>query len=678
MSSITAMDQFSYLMSKPEVGERLRQTHIRFQPQGWYNSGSTAAPNNYINFNFRSDGFLDPLSVYVHIEVDTANMPANTVYQLDNSAQSLIGQYIARVNGTELIRLQEYDEIAALLYDLHIGVEERDTRVGEGVGRNRITHRALANRGGGGGAMTCKGMLAVADESLVWPPSWTAWSGTTYDGSSAITASNWCYSATAGAGLKPYKIFGGMEANNEGADALLDYNYTSYLDLFNLEDSQGVECAGFGVGTSDTYHHGYSNYGWGYAYTSNYGMVRPNTEAAVGTMEYYLSNYVLKPTIMGGIPVYERSTRATFQIPLLCPVFGALADHGKLIPMRLFDNLEFEFAINPYAFFVGGRSSHTYRGNATSTTGLPKNWADWFVADKEATPSRTNWSITKFEIVGELTFPTTADTNAILGRVQNSGFQMDFKTWFLGPKTKYPGGTSLNSTIQINNGFNSLNLLAFYFQPADYQLYSHVRKHKRISNNLTSMQLRIGTDYVPSLPVTGHAGNLRPPTFGTNKGNYVEFYVHTMKAFGKWLKMGTGSIINPTNYTLNTTGYQVDGAFTSQGVNIGYDMSLFWENTIVPRSVFAFDLEKFDVNPELRSGLDTTNTRPFDLLLTNDNGVITHSGIAHTTPVTVASKATTTISDTAFPRPFYLYIWMYYDARIAWTPSDGWRAEGRV
>ncbi len=663
--SVTNLPQFSYIMNKPEVGERVKQSHIRFQPMGWFNSGATAQPNNYVLFNFRTDGFLDPHTLYLHIEVDASEMPDNCLYQIDNSAQSIIGQYIARVNGTELIRIQEYDEIAALLYDLHIGIDERDNRVGEGVGRNRVQHRMLSNQG-----PTPSTTFAMVDFPS-WPTAWIGWNS---DYNAPVMGERGV--ASLANGVRPYRVFSGLAPDDYESTALTS-NYSSYLDFFNLEDSQGCEYPNINVGVAGTALTGYANYGWGYDHVATGGPVRVNTEAAVGTLEHYLSKYVLKPTILGGLPVFERSVKANFQIPLLCPIFGALSDHGKLLPMRLFDNLELEFALNQYAFFVGGVTNATYRANSSlSNVSATTVWKD---STKKIVNSRTKWKVTKFEIVGELTFPTATDSTIILNRLQGAGLSIDFKAWYLGPKNKYAGGTSLNSTIQINNGFNSLNLLAFYFQPADYELYTHTRKHKRISNNLTSMQLRIGTDYIPSLPVAGHAGCLRPSSLGTNKGNYVEFFVHTMKAFGKWLKVGASTLLNPTNYTLNTVGYQVDSTGLTN-IDLAYDMSLFWENNIVPRSVFAFDLEKFDVTQDVKSGTDTTLLRPFDLLLTNDNSSITHSGIGHTGIHGEASSNTSTavISDTAFPRSFYLYIWLYYDAKIMWNGAEGWKAEGRI
>lgn len=654
---ISNLPQFKYVMQTPNVNDKMRQTMMRFQPMGWYNAGANSLPNNYINFNFTTEGFWDPQSVYINIEVDSSDMPDHTVYQIDNSAQTLIGQYIARVNGHELMRIQEYDELASFLYDLHLGGESRDSRGGEGIGRNKVTTNSMSAKSSNASGTFAKmgtfpnfGWGADFNEPL----------------------KGWVTSALTNSPFKPWTTWQRLNENTNLATSLPG-NFQSYLEIFANDDSQG--CSLLFLDTPGTRTTLFSDLGGFSEKTKECGFSRLGTESSVGTGEFYLSNYVLKPTVLGGLPVSIKSTKASFQIPLLCPIFGSLATHGKLLPMKLFNNLEFEFLINPYAFFVGGSTSvgaGMYRDEATFD-GL-KQQSD-FSTNYEMKP-RTNWSITRFEICVELLFPSANETASIINRLQGGGFRLDFKSWFLGPKQKFASGTS-NTTVQINNGFTSLNLLAFYFQPDDYEKFSFCRKHKRISNNLTSMQLRIGTEYIPSLPITGHSGNLRAPTY-KSQGNYIEFYVSTMKAFGKWLKMGSQGIINPTNYTLNVTGYNPN---KQNDFDTRADMSLFHENNIVPRNIYAFDLERFDTIENLRSGTNTLSLRPFDLLLSNDNSAITFEQRGNTLPgVNTGTEvsAQVTLEDTAFPRNVNMYIWLYYDAQIAWTMKDGWRVEGRV
>lgn len=670
--STSDLSQFQYIPRSMGVSDSVKQRQVRFQPMTSYGiSGSS--PSDYVTFNFKTDGYWDPLSTYINIEVDCDEMPAKTVYQLDNSAQTLIGQYIARINGVELLRIREYDELAAFLYDLNLGSDARDSRAGEGIGRNKVNSNAASNKNSSGGIKFTDFTSGQVGSTI------PGWGGDfAYSAAFAITYSMTC------AGHKPWAFWQGIDPDpGSGLSARPAGIRMSYVEgAFTCDDSQGCDVFDYGDPGITLYA---SNFGGFFFNTRDMGIARPNTETSVGTGEYYMSSFVFKPSIQGGVPCYINSTKANFQFPLLCPIFGALATHGKLLPMELFNALEFEFLINPYAFFVGGTTNagvNLYLDEGVVDLGADI-WNTNFIQK-----SRIGWRITRFEITTELFYPSPTESALIKSRINNSGFGLNFKNWYLGPKLKLETGNSLNSTIQINNGFDSLNLLAFYFQPDDYENYTYCRKHKRVSNNISSMQLRIGSEYIPSIPITGHAGNIRPSVTALSsslsssygKTNYVDFYVNTMKAFGKWLKMGGEGIINPSNYTLNSTGYDpsldIRTATATQGLS--FDMSLYWENQIVPRNIYAFDLERFDIINNLQSGTNTTMLRPFDLLLTNENTSLTFpkGGLQH--PNSITKHANITLSSTAYPRGLNMYIWLYYDASIEWSNLNGWRVKGKV
>jgi hypothetical protein len=662
MIPTSELPQFQFTAREFGVSDSVKQRQVRFQPQTSYGA-SGSSPNNYITFNFKSDGYWDPLATYLNIEVDADDMPDHCVYQLDNSAQSLIGQYIARINGVELIRLREYDEMAAFIYDLNIGPEAREARAGEGLGRNKVNSNMNSNKGANGG------FIGLTPTVIREP---TSWGGPFANAVPIYTPTN--------SGFRPWAAWQSGVADQMTTAEIVDEPIgvpSSYLEMFVCDDSQSFDP--MRLESSDYY----GNFGGYYLNNARWGIPRLNGEASVGTGEYYMSKYVYKPSVTCGIPNQIRSTKASFQIPLLCPIFGALATHGKLLPMELFNSLEFEFLINPYAFFTGGTTSATtlYRDVAVTNTEA-KTWNSVFAAK-----TRVGWRISRFEICTELFYPTPGEDAVIKSRYEIGGFAIKFKNWYLGPKIKYASGSEMNSTIQVNNGFDSLNLLAFYFQPADYELYTFCRKHKRISNNLTSMQLRIGSDYIPSIPITGNAGNLRPSDSSSSSSlvssygrtNYVEFFVQTMKAFGKWLKIGGDGIINSTNFSLNHVGYSpAEDIVLATGIrDKSFDLSLFWENQVVPRCIYAFDLERFDIIEGLNSGTNTKNLRPFDLLLTNENpSVIINRGTTEN-PVSGIGVAPFTV-ESVFPRPMYLYIWLYYDALLTWRSSEGWVAKGRV
>ena len=672
----------------PQVGQGVRKIKTRFQPTGWFSGGAAAQPNQYIRWNFQTNGLWDPQSVYIYIEMNCLQAGQDVIYQIDNSAQSFIGQYVSRVNGVELERLQEYDEIASVLYDMNIGVNQRDAKTTEGVGKNRYVTNNFSNRmdSGAGYKYQCNNTGAIN-----YLPANGRYSS---DGTDVIQplavakASENAFTPTTSS-FRPYLGVKTLIATGDIGTISTGYAYEGstvsgarlsipyildYKDQFCMNDVEG--CSTYWIDNQQSINY-QENYGWFWASTYQLGITRPNTETSVGTGEPWFSTTFPKYTIKSGCPTADTMAYGNFCIPLLSTLFGPLATHGKLLPMKIFEGLEFEFLLSPYAFFSSVGSNNPSKHNSayvSSNMGYGNTGST--IAN-----SRTNWTITKMEIVVDIYYMDKAVEDTYMNRLQQEGFKLDIKQWYLGPKIKYGNTSSLNQTIQINNGFNSLNAIAFYFQPCDYETYPFCRKHKRISGNLTSMQLRIGNEYFPSLPVVGHAGNIRPDyTSASNKGNFVEFYVNTMQSFGKFFNMNEDTLINSSNFTLNTTGYnplELGGPFTIQAHPTTWSgMTNFWENSIVPRCIFALDLEKLDLTGNIRSGWDTTKYRPFDLLLQNDSSSMNCNVGAYGAKLGGLNQIS--IGDTSFNRPVYLYIWMLYDSRISWTADGGWNSEGRV
>lgn len=674
---------------KPQIGQNVRKIKTRFQPTGWFGGGANAAANQYIRWDFNTNGLWDPKSAYIYIEVDTSTMPAGSIYQLDNSAQSFMGQYISRVNGVELERVQEYDEMAAFLYDMNIGIHERDAKAIEGIGINRHQIQPQITKSYTGTISAVPvGFPATTMQNSFADSSGGGFGAVAVGNGSNTTFLPSLYSVPTST-FKPYigsknlenDSFLVLNANSatlrgSGGTNLVLPELLSYIDQFNMNDVEGHEP--YFVDQTSTIPY-VTNLGWAYKPVNDIGHARPCTQSSVGSGEWWCSASTLKPTIKSGLPCYERSVHGNFCVPLLSTLFGSISSHGKLLPMQIFEGLQFEFLLSPYAFFVGAGA---YASNGTTLLSKHVGVAQSAFNTQSVTNivPRTGWQITKMELVVDIYYLDKQSEDAYLNRVNTEGFNLDIKQWYLGPKIKYANGASLNQTIQINNGFNSLNAILFYSQPADYEIYPWCRKHKKISNNITSMQLRIGNEYFPSLPVVGHAGNIRPDYISSQaKGNYVEFYINTMQTFGKFFNLQDDTLLNPTNFTSNHVGYDPTryGLGTiANDQDVCFGSSLFFENQHIPRCMFALDLEKMDIAGEVRSGWDTTKYRPFDLLLTND-----------TTPMTMETGSQyfdgtgitqTVVTNTTFMRPFYLYIWMLYDSRVSWTRGTGWSSEGRV
>jgi len=664
---------------KPIVGSNIRKIKTRFQPQGWFSGGATANPNQYIRFNFNTDGLWDPLSLYMYVEIDCSGMPVDCVYQLDNSAQNLFAQYISRVKGIELERIQEYDSLAAMLYDLNIGITERDAKAMQGLGTNRTIYQPMQVRANNGvSPMLVSGNLATSP-SNPWATSTN--NPINYPLGSSISLANVCGSFKPYIGSKIYLSDTELDnyaanlqpQSNNGALALGIPQLMNFIDMFNCNDIEGHEAY---FTSQDTSVAMVSNHGQAYLPVNDYGNTRI-TQTCVGTGEWWCSSSILRNTIKSGLPCYEANSYGNFSIPLLSSLFGSVSNHGKLLPMKIFEGLEFEFLLNPNAFFVGGGCSIPSKHNATYNAG---NNAFNALSSTSLSTLRTGWKVTKFEIVVDVYYLDKPAEDEYIQKLNNDGFILDIKQWYLGPKQRFTDGTSLSQTIQINNGFNSLCAMAFYFEPADYEIYPWCRKHKRISGNLTSIQLRIGNEYYPSLPIVGHSGNIRPDYLSAQqKGSYVEFYTNTMKTFGKFHNMKDTTLLNASNFTTNHVGYNpttyASGSIISnQDVFMG--SSLFFENNHVPRNLFAVDMEKIESSGNVRCGWDTTGTRPFDLILTCDTSPVTVQ--VGPTKSSAGGITNVNVTSTSFPRPLYLAIWMLYDSRISWNPMEGWKAEGRV
>ena len=63
-----------------------------------------------------------------------------------------------------------------------------------------------------------------------------------------------------------------------------------------------------------------------------------------------------------------------------------------------------------------------------------------------------------------------------------------------------------------------------------------LRREPRIFANLTSMYIKVGSEYFPPLPITGHAGNCGGYNSYTNDYDYSnsEFLISLYKSFGKF------------------------------------------------------------------------------------------------------------------------------------------------
>ena len=107
---------------------------MRFTPQTGQNN---ILPNDVVRFNFNTNGYWDPSTVYINIQVamDSSFRKGDAI-QIDGSASSFISEFIATCKGVELERIQEYDQLANILEDINYSNEQRFTREIQGMGNN--------------------------------------------------------------------------------------------------------------------------------------------------------------------------------------------------------------------------------------------------------------------------------------------------------------------------------------------------------------------------------------------------------------------------------------------------------------------------------------------------------------------------------------------------------------
>jgi hypothetical protein len=227
----------------------------------------------------------------------------------------------------------------------------------------------------------------------------------------------------------------------------------------------------------------------------------------------------------------------------------------------------------------------------------------------------------------------------------------------------------------------------------DYKYSSMFRKQYRLSGNLTSLQVKIGTEYYPGAPLRGNAGN----NYG--KSNNYEFYMNTLKAFNK-LNCADELAINPHNMAINwreslyaynvgkllqnynpgvdptaytgasggpgaTDGTRVKGyntfqsyhAMTVNGSQLGY----FYENRVIGKCFFALSFDALNYENTILSGVRTTDAKPFSLLMTYQNS---------------AAAATTTNYGYTYPGGCTIEVFVEYDLVLSFANGEV-RALGR-
>lgn len=324
------------------------------------------------------------------------------------------------------------------------------------------------------------------------------------------------------------------------------------------------------------------------------------------TFEPMFSKYVGQKVIWNGVPSVQKVTEFTFYVPLLSGIFGHLMHptNYKLIPLVAFKELILEIQFNPYALF--------------------SSWSSTAYQDRR-------YTIKDLEIQCQVAEFMDLNVIKATNEALRTGFTLSTQSYYMGPR--YPiTNNSIPPNLQINLGFDSLRAIFICFLAADYLNYTMFRKQYRLSANLTSLQVKIGTEYYPQLPLRGNGGS------NVGKDNNLEFYLETLKCFG--LTMGKDQIaVNPHNFAINWRELSVAAkkgivdinagrlSTYEAGVHTNFQLGFFYENRILGKAVYGIDLDCLNYDNAILSGVNTNNARPFDVLLGANN---TSTGYGYT------------------------------------------------
>jgi hypothetical protein len=463
----------------------------KFNPQGFL--PGNIGFNDIIRFIIQTDGYWDPYSTYINLTVDVSNNTSisgdttGNVLQVDGSGHSFFNSLIVYNKGTEIERIMEYDTLGNILNDMNYDPATRRQRGHEGVGGvdcGNVAGPYIGSTLARTSVGVTQGMNVMQFQGFN-PKLSNFYNSIVTTTSGGVSVANFNLRA--------------LNANQSKCtwDMLaLDYNYgyqgasmksANYTPAGSIPQNPFLNTA-YSSGDSSVEGDGFAE-----AF---------NSQVSLTCNELKFSNAIPQNCITNGVPGRTAITSHTFTIPLLSGIFGMMMpfESYKLIPMKAMQDLIFEFKMNPFALFSNNSSvPRTYR-------------------------------ITKFEMVTELVYFSDDVDKAVMQQLDGEGVTFHTTSFYLGPiyniyANQIPG------SIQINLGFESLKSILFCFLSADYQQYSNLRKQFRLSHNIATMQLKVGTNFSPLQPIIGNAGTVLGPN------NNSEFYINLMKAFSRLQSM---------------------------------------------------------------------------------------------------------------------------------------------
>jgi hypothetical protein len=617
---------------------------MRFSPQTGQNN---ILPNDVVRFNFNTNGYWDPSTVYINLTVQMdPSFRKGDAIQIDGSASSFISEFIATCKGVELERIQEYDQIANILEDVNYSNEQRFTREIQGMGNNnRASTKSFGGNPTPGYAHRATGDIQNNSATTAYilgynphhvatpqqPASSTAPQPDNIDtlylsGYRRLTATLGIYNQI------------GQTSTLEPVNAWIAA-IPLYKNLYGMSGLSDYPSNAANVGNNWNQRINYPNMGF-------HEVI--NNDLTQGCFEPALIRGIGIPTMINGRIQHELCERRSFSIPIYSGIFGSLMQKRdlKYLPMQALQDLVLEFRINPNAVFTSG---YSYFQANTDAVDLTMNSA----ANTHALLQR-KFVITKFEIVAEMLFFDQKVDSLIQNQLSsNEGVIFHTESWMLGPITSLGPLSTPSGNYQLNMGFESLKKILVTFLPSNPQPFQ--RKLHRISNAVTSLQLRIGMDLYPTYPIKGHSGTSGAvPTIYSYENNN-EYLIALYKAFGKWNNVLEDCSINNVNFAVNSrttisgetqlvTNAATLPAQILPAQKVTGALSMFYNNIEKGKAVYAVDLEGLGDDEGVISGLNTTVNKPLEIIFTSDS-----------------SSPFLVFSDASYSYGTNMYVWCHYD-----------------
>ena len=630
------------------IGVAKRLMRAKFYPFGA--SATTWSSNDTFRFNLKTPYFLDPFSTSITVTIEfpattladdgdfhnqtTPTKMVNKIAQLDGCGYSIFQYMTLSEQGVELERIMQLDVIANVLKDVNYGRAARTTRDYEGLGGQLMsnftnqTFRTIGyslqyNTSGGGFSVPTgvenKGLGNGNSNSvpnLFFDPTrnynYTHLSNIT-DARSQVNAEDpgilnaYAVRQEHDTPMVPSNLLYGCPSMGfetlygdgyQGSNGLsVGSGYTQNISG-NTGNVNGLTYPTDSIKKSDTNLYTADklipNYGYHNPFPANFGTT---------TFEPMLS-LIPQRVIANGVPSVAVNNKLTLIVPLFSGILGALMqpNNYKLIPMVAFKDLILEFQFNPYAFFTSW-SSTAYQDRKYLITGIELNC----------------------DVVEYMDLNIIRATNEAL----RTGFSLQTQSYYMGPIYTIQNN-NIPKTLQINLGFDSLRAIYLVFLANDYLNNTMFRKHYRLSANLSSLQLKIGTEYYPGQALRGNGGS----NFGPE--NNAEFFYAMLRSMGKqnnvddmgvnihnsainWreslvaYKEARTKIASTTDPALKYRSYD---AFVCSGMQLGF----FYENRCVGKCIYGLPLDTINYDNTLLSGIKTTDARPFELLLDYNQG----------------------------------------------------------